>query len=46
VDFEAISSLSKRTSSNQDYAALRSAGISSRVTADGEGEFTVRVVAK
>ncbi|WP_433021944.1 DUF3352 domain-containing protein [Kribbella sp. CA-294648] len=46
VDFEAISSLSKRTSSNPDYAALRSAGISSRVTDDGEGEFTVRVVAK
>ena len=46
VDFEAISSLSRRTSSNKDYAALRSAGISSRVKSDGEGEFTLRLVAK
>jgi hypothetical protein len=46
VDFEALSSLSKRTSSNQDYAALRSAGITSRVSGDGEGEFTLRLVAK
>ncbi|MEV8372200.1 DUF3352 domain-containing protein [Kribbella sp. NPDC056861] len=46
VDFQAVSSLSKRTSTDKDYAALRSAGLSSRITGDGKADFTLRVVAK
>jgi hypothetical protein len=46
VDFEGISSLDDKLSSNKDYAALRSAGYSVRVTGDGEADFTLRVVAK
>ncbi|WP_237744947.1 DUF3352 domain-containing protein [Kribbella catacumbae] len=46
VDFEAIASLSKRINADKDYAALRSAGLTSRITDDGKGEFTLRVVAK
>ncbi len=46
VDFEAIESLSSKVSSDKDYAALRSAGFSTRVTGDGEADFTLRVVAK
>ncbi|TDU86937.1 flagellar basal body-associated protein FliL [Kribbella voronezhensis] len=46
VDFEAIGSLSSKVSSDKDYAALRSAGFSTRVTGDGEADFTLRVVAK
>ena len=45
VDFQAIGSLSSKVNRDKDYAALRSAGISTRVTGDGEGEFTLRVVA-
>lgn len=46
VDFEAISSLNRRTSQNKDVAALRSAGTVVRVTGDGEAEFSLRVVVK
>ncbi len=46
VDFQAVGSLSTKVNDDKDYAALRSAGISTRVTGDGEGEFTLRVVAK
>jgi hypothetical protein len=46
VDFQAVGGLSERTSSDKDYAALRSAGLSTRITGDGQAEFTLRVVAK
>jgi hypothetical protein len=46
VDFEAAGSLSGKINSDKDYAALSSAGFSTRVTDDGEADFTLRVVAK
>jgi hypothetical protein len=46
LDFTAADSLSKEFSSNKDVAALRSAGFVARSTGDGEGDFTLRVVAK
>ena len=46
VDFEAAGSLSGKINSDKDYAALSSAGFSTRVTGDGEADFTLRVVAK
>ncbi|NEA36779.1 DUF3352 domain-containing protein [Streptomyces sp. SID13031] len=46
VDFAAIASLDEEISSDKDFAALRSAGLTSRITGDGQGEFTLRVVAK
>ncbi|MDX6258681.1 MAG: hypothetical protein QOH84_369 [Kribbellaceae bacterium] len=46
VDFAAIGSLDEKIGNDKDYAALRSAGLTSRVTGDGQAEFTLRVVAK
>jgi hypothetical protein len=47
VDFAAIRSLSPNSiSDDKDYNALKSAGIASRVTGDGEAEFSLRVVVK
>jgi uncharacterized protein DUF3352 len=46
VDFAAIGSLDEEIGRDKDYAALRSAGLTSRVTGDGQAEFTLRVVAK
>ncbi|MGW7679964.1 DUF3352 domain-containing protein [Kribbella sp. NPDC054772] len=46
VDFEAASAVSSRLADNKDLAALRSAGIVTRSTGDGEAEFSLRVVAK
>ncbi|WP_238173454.1 DUF3352 domain-containing protein [Kribbella speibonae] len=46
VDFEAAGALSDRFSEDKDLAALRSAGIVTRSTGDGEAEITLRVVAK
>jgi hypothetical protein len=46
VDFEAAGSVSDRFSGDKDLAALRSAGIVTRSTGDGEAEISVRVVAK
>jgi hypothetical protein len=46
VDFAAIGSLNEEIGRDKDYAALRSAGLTSRVTGDGQAEFTLRVVAK
>jgi hypothetical protein len=46
VDFAAIGALNEEIGRDKDYAALRSAGLTSRVTGDGQGEFTLRVVAK
>ena len=46
VDFEAAGSLSERFTSSKDVAALRSAGIVTRSTGDGQADFTFRVVAK
>ncbi|WP_344221511.1 DUF3352 domain-containing protein [Kribbella sancticallisti] len=46
VDFAGLSALNEELSSNKDYAALRSAGFSTRSTGDGEADFTLRVVAK
>ncbi|MFF0340690.1 DUF3352 domain-containing protein [Kribbella sp. NPDC004875] len=46
VDFEAASAVSERLADNKDLAALRSAGIVTRSTGDGEAEFSLRVVAK
>ncbi|GAA0937728.1 hypothetical protein GCM10009554_26180 [Kribbella koreensis] len=46
VDFASIGSLDEEIGRDKDYAALRSAGLTSRVTGDGQGEFTLRVVAK
>ncbi len=46
VDFEAAGSVSDRFSDDKDLAALRSAGIVTRSTGDGEAEITLRVVAK
>ncbi|MEU8223147.1 DUF3352 domain-containing protein [Kribbella sp. NPDC048915] len=45
VDFEGLSALSSRFK-DENVAALRSAGIVTRSTGDGEAEVTVRVVAK
>lgn len=45
VDFSAIGSLAMRDGDNPDFKALKSAGISSRITGDGEAEFSLRVVA-
>ncbi|WP_410787701.1 DUF3352 domain-containing protein [Kribbella sp. C-35] len=46
VDFEAAGSVSDRFSDDKDLAALRSAGIVTRSTGDGEAEISLRVVAK
>ena len=46
VDFEAAGALSDRFSEDKDLAALRSAGIVTRSTGDGEAEISLRVVAK
>ena len=46
VDFPAVKSLTRGMGDDQDYNALRSAGIASRITGDGEAEFTLRVVVK
>jgi len=46
VDFQAASSVSERFGSDKDLAALRSAGIVTRSTGDGQAEFSLRVVAK
>lgn len=47
VDFPAVKELARSSMrDNEDYDALRSAGIASRITGDGEAEFTVRVVTK
>ncbi|MFI5692773.1 DUF3352 domain-containing protein [Kribbella sp. NPDC051586] len=46
VDFESIGSLSRRFAEEKDLAALRSAGIVTRSTGDGQAEFSLRVVAK
>jgi hypothetical protein len=45
VDFEGLSSLSRRFK-DENVSALRSAGIVTRSTGDGEAEVTLRVVAK
>ncbi len=46
VDFAGIASLNEELSSDKDFAALRSAGFTSRIVSDGVGEFTLRVTAK
>ncbi len=46
VNFEAAGSLSPRFSSDKDLAALRSGGFVIRSTGDGQGEISLRVVAK
>ena len=46
VDFPAVKGLARDMGEDRDYNALRSAGISSRITGDGEAEFTLRVVVK
>ncbi|TDX02634.1 DUF3352 domain-containing protein [Kribbella sp. VKM Ac-2566] len=46
VDFEAAGAVSDRFSDDKDLAALRSAGIVTRSTGDGEAEISLRVVAK
>jgi hypothetical protein len=47
VDFAASESLLPQSElDNKDLKALRSAGITSRATDDGQGEFTLRVVAR
>ncbi|MFC6156587.1 DUF3352 domain-containing protein [Kribbella jiaozuonensis] len=46
VDFASIGSLSQRFADDKDLAALRSAGIVTRSTGDGQAEFSLRVVAK
>ncbi|MEV5962484.1 DUF3352 domain-containing protein [Kribbella sp. NPDC051952] len=46
VDFGAVGAVSPRFSSDKDLAALRSAGIVTRSTGDGQAEFSLRVVAK
>jgi hypothetical protein len=46
VDFEAAGALSERFSEDKDLAALKSAGIVTRSSGDGEAEFSLRVVAK
>ncbi|MER7249977.1 DUF3352 domain-containing protein [Kribbella sp. NPDC000426] len=46
VDFASIGSISQRFADDKDLAALRSAGIVTRSTGDGQAEFSLRVVAK
>ncbi|TDW75856.1 DUF3352 domain-containing protein [Kribbella pratensis] len=46
VDFEAAGAVSERFADDKDLAALRSAGIVTRSTGDGQAEFSLRVVAK
>jgi hypothetical protein len=46
VDFASIGSFSRRFADDKDLAALRSAGIVTRSTGDGQAEFSLRVVAK
>jgi len=46
VDFEAAGSVSDRFADDKNLAALRSAGVVTRSTGDGEAEVTLRVVAK
>jgi Protein of unknown function (DUF3352) len=46
VDFTAIESLVPQDKDNADLKVLRAAGVTSQATGDGEGEFTLRVVAK
>jgi len=46
VNFEAAGSLSPRFSSDKDLAALRSGGFVIRSTGDGQGEISLRLVAK
>ena len=45
VDFDAVRSLAPEETDNRDFAALKSAGYSARVTGDGEAKFDLRVVA-
>ncbi|HEY3561991.1 MAG TPA: DUF3352 domain-containing protein [Kribbella sp.] len=46
VDFGALSAFSDRVGDSKDLAALKSAGVVTRSTGDGEAELTLRVVAK
>lgn len=46
VDFDGVKKIAGRELDNPDFNVLRSAGYTSRITGDGEAEFTVRVVAK
>jgi len=46
VDLEAIAAMSDDLKSDEDLAALKSAGYTIRVTGDGEADFTLRVIAK
>jgi Protein of unknown function (DUF3352) len=46
VDFPAVKAMARSVRDDRDYNALRSAGIASRITGDGEAEFTLRVVAR
>jgi Protein of unknown function (DUF3352) len=46
VDFDGVKKTIGREADNPDFNVLRSAGYTSRITGDGEAEFTVRVVAK
>jgi hypothetical protein len=46
VDFQSLSAISQRSSSDKDLAALKSAGVVARSTGDGQAEFNLRVVAK
>ncbi len=45
VDFAGIRSLAPEETDDKDFAALKSAGYSARVTGTGEAEFALRVVA-
>lgn len=46
VDFEALVGFAPRQLDNPDFKALKSAGLVSSQTANGDTEFTLRVVAK
>jgi hypothetical protein len=46
VDFASVGAVSQRFADDKDLAALRSAGIVTRSTGDGQAEFSLRVVAK
>jgi hypothetical protein len=46
VDFQSLSAISQRSSSDKDLAALKSAGIVACSTGEGQAEFDLRVVAK
>lgn len=46
VDFDALVAFNPRHLDTPDFKALKSAGMVSRQTADGDAEFTLRVVAK